>query len=89
VAEFNSRKLRQLAAVQACALAATALPVLADDTQSTPAAEDVETVVVTGIRAGLRNSLEGSAKRRKSSTRFPPKTSATSPTRISARRCNA
>jgi TonB-dependent receptor len=58
VAEFNSRKLRQLAAVQACALAATALPVLADDTQSTPAAEDVETVVVTGIRAGLRNSLE-------------------------------
>ena len=55
---YKSRKLRRFAAAPVCALAAVAAPVLADDTEPTPESENVETVVVTGIRAGLRNSLE-------------------------------
>ena len=62
--QFNSRKLRARAAGQVCAIAASGLlaPVaaLAEDTQPTSGqpAEAIDEVVVTGIRAGLRNSLE-------------------------------
>src|SRR5688572_3575091 len=56
--ESRNRRLRKFAAIPACALAATTMPALAADAQPTPEPESMDTVVVTGIRAGLRNSLE-------------------------------
>jgi TonB-dependent receptor len=64
VSHFSSRKLRARAAGQVCAIAASGLlaPIAAhaDDTQPATGqqAEAIDEVVVTGIRAGLRNSLE-------------------------------
>jgi iron complex outermembrane receptor protein len=62
VGHFNSRKLRARAARKVCALVGLLAPVagLADDTQPTPGpqAEAIDEVVVTGIRASLRSSLE-------------------------------
>jgi len=64
VGHFNSRKLRARAAGQVCVIGAcgvlTPLAASADDTQPTSGqpAEAIDEVVVTGIRAGLRNSLE-------------------------------
>jgi TonB-dependent receptor len=64
VGHFNSQKPRARAAGQVCAIAASGLlaPIAAhaDDTQPAagPQAEAIDEVIVTGIRAGLRNSLE-------------------------------
>jgi len=61
---FNSRNLRARAAGQVCVIGACGLlaplAASADDTQPAPGqqAEAIDEVVVTGIRAGLRNSLE-------------------------------
>ena len=54
-----------------------------------PAVEELEEVIVSGIRASMRDSLRSSANPSRWWTPSPPKTSAISPTRTSVKRFSA